>query len=163
MNFDKMLSLMGNTMFELIALVVLKRAWRISALFQINTWSFVIDIYFGIRKCGFNCIIDKSIRSSIVKVDVIVLSKPWLLIFALLQVRCNIAQHNLAILIYLMRMIQSLASNQTISLERCVSSHYGSFDLSLRSVEKICSHSKVMCVVHFQPAKERVCVHLWEF
>ncbi|VDK82612.1 unnamed protein product [Litomosoides sigmodontis] len=35
-------------------------------------------------------------------------------------VRCNIVQHNLAILIYLMRMIQSLASNPALSLERCL-------------------------------------------
>ncbi|VDK70581.1 unnamed protein product [Onchocerca ochengi] len=33
-------------------------------------------------------------------------------------VRCNIVQHNLAILIYLMRMIQSLANNPALSLER---------------------------------------------
>ncbi|VBB26790.1 unnamed protein product [Acanthocheilonema viteae] len=39
-------------------------------------------------------------------------------------VRCNIVQHNLAILIYLMRMIQSLANNPALSLERCVSYHY---------------------------------------
>ncbi|MCP9265054.1 Transcription initiation factor TFIID subunit 6 [Dirofilaria immitis] len=35
-------------------------------------------------------------------------------------VRCNIVQHNLAILIYLMRMIQSLANNPALSLERCL-------------------------------------------
>ncbi|KAH7720126.1 Transcription initiation factor TFIID subunit 6 [Aphelenchoides avenae] len=35
-------------------------------------------------------------------------------------VRCNIVQHNLAILIYLMRMVQALAQNPTLSLERCL-------------------------------------------
>lgn len=35
-------------------------------------------------------------------------------------VRCNIVQHNLAILIYLMRMIQSLALNPALSLNRCL-------------------------------------------
>ncbi|MFH4978258.1 hypothetical protein AB6A40_004967 [Gnathostoma spinigerum] len=35
-------------------------------------------------------------------------------------VRCNIVQHNLAILIYLMRMIQSLAANPALSLDRCL-------------------------------------------
>lgn len=39
----------------------------------------------------------------------------------LIKVRCNIVQHNLAILIYLMRMMQSLATNPALSLERCVS------------------------------------------
>uniref|UniRef100_A0A9J2PGU1 Transcription initiation factor TFIID subunit 6 n=1 Tax=Ascaris lumbricoides TaxID=6252 RepID=A0A9J2PGU1_ASCLU len=35
-------------------------------------------------------------------------------------VRCNIVHHNLAILIYLMRMIQSLASNPALNLDRCL-------------------------------------------
>ncbi|VDK55906.1 unnamed protein product [Anisakis simplex] len=35
-------------------------------------------------------------------------------------VRCNIVHHNLAILIYLMRMIQSIASNPALSLDRCL-------------------------------------------
>ncbi|KAK0404257.1 hypothetical protein QR680_017368 [Steinernema hermaphroditum] len=35
-------------------------------------------------------------------------------------VKCNIVQHQLAILIYLMRMIQSLALNNSISLDRCL-------------------------------------------
>ncbi|VDD89880.1 unnamed protein product [Enterobius vermicularis] len=35
-------------------------------------------------------------------------------------VRCNIVQHNLAILIYLMRMIQSLVQNPALSLDRCL-------------------------------------------
>ncbi|VDM37574.1 unnamed protein product [Toxocara canis] len=35
-------------------------------------------------------------------------------------VRCNIVHHNLAILIYLMRMIQSLASNPALCLDRCL-------------------------------------------
>uniref|UniRef100_A0A1I7Z147 Transcription initiation factor TFIID subunit 6 n=1 Tax=Steinernema glaseri TaxID=37863 RepID=A0A1I7Z147_9BILA len=35
-------------------------------------------------------------------------------------VKCNIVQHQLAILIYLMRMIQSLALNTSVSLDRCL-------------------------------------------
>lgn len=35
-------------------------------------------------------------------------------------VRCNIVHHNLAILIYLMRMIQSLALNPALNLDRCL-------------------------------------------
>jgi len=35
-------------------------------------------------------------------------------------VRCNIVGHNMAILIYLMRIIQALSSNPNVSLERCL-------------------------------------------
>jgi hypothetical protein len=38
-----------------------------------------------------------------------------------LQVKCNVAQHNLALLIYHMRVLQALSANKNLSMERVVS------------------------------------------
>lgn len=40
---------------------------------------------------------------------------------SIIGVRCNIVQHNLAFLIYLMRLVQSLVNNSTLSLDKWVS------------------------------------------
>ena len=40
-----------------------------------------------------------------------------------LQVRVNVAQNNLVLLIYLMRMVKALLDNPTLYLEKYVSSH----------------------------------------
>lgn len=45
---------------------------------------------------------------------------PRIIVFIAEGVKCNVIQHNLAILIYLMRMSKALCENPTVSVEKCL-------------------------------------------
>ena len=85
---------------------------------------------------------------------------PRLCTFIAEGVRVNVVQHNLAILIYLMRMVKSLLENQTLFLEKylhelipavatCIVSRQGGNSIEKKIV--LCSFQLVIVVGNFNP------------
>ena len=92
---------------------------------------------------------------------------PRLCTFIAEGVRVNVVQHNLAILIYLMRMVKSLLENQTLFLEKylhelipavatCIVSRQGGFSIEMFLGPCNCEVlvqcvSVISCFVSFHP------------
>lgn len=67
---------------------------------------------------------------------------PRLIVFVAEGVKCNIPQHNLALLIYLMRMTKALCENPALSLEKCLHELLPSI-LSCILGEQLCARPEV--------------------
>ena len=70
-----------------------------------------------------------------------------------LQVKINVVQNNLALLIYLMRMMKALMDNQTLYLEKYVSTQEPLKNTWPISSEKVPLHMCILCMhkVSFEP------------